>query len=93
MRSAADSVGWYVDVPKTLVDEFTRLYPSRGAKTKFTIAAIKLAVQEGQKRERQDGTVVRGEQSYVERDSSVSAGGQEDGTVNREHSEQLRSAD
>lgn len=39
------SVGWYVQVPLELKQEFKKLYPARSAMRKLTVAAIEWAVK------------------------------------------------
>lgn len=36
--------GWYVEVPRSLVEEFDRRFPARGAKKILTITAITYAL-------------------------------------------------
>lgn len=39
------TVGWYVEVPRELYDEFCRLYPHKGSKNALTVAAIEHAIR------------------------------------------------
>lgn len=43
-RPHEDLVGWFVQIPRALYDQFNRLYP-KGAKKKLTIAFIQRAIQ------------------------------------------------
>ena len=41
---AKDTVGWYAELPRTLVEQFQRLYPEKGIKRRMTEAFVRRAV-------------------------------------------------
>lgn len=77
-------VGWYVDVPRELKEQFDKLWPQRGANTKLTIAAIKYAIQQRDLNEAKSDRTLRVQQGDASTNRPDHAGMQEDGTVVRE---------
>ena len=43
--TSSGNVGWYVEIPKPLMDRFNALKLPKGAKAKLTIAMIKYVVE------------------------------------------------
>lgn len=76
------TVGWFVEIPRSLRDEFDRLYPGKRNKKILTITAIQRAVRLAPKSlfnlYRESPVDVEATKDDVSRGSSDSSGGEEE---------------
>jgi hypothetical protein len=86
------NVGWFVEVPRELRDQFDKLYPGRRNKKILTLTAIKCAIERNPKslfnlfKEQPDALATR--PIDVQGDSTVPAGRSQDGKEHRDDGSQ-----